>query len=98
MKSVRNPNKTESKMVKGKKGRKKGLPQNLGREGEEGGEIPNDRIVYKQIELCCQSVPSWGRGEPTEKPIWHGLRKKPYVIPRKKRHFSVFINNLGWIS
>ena len=70
-------------MVKGRKRRKRKLPQDPGREDEEGGGVSNDRIVYKQIELCYQSVPNWGRGEPAVKPIWHGLRRKPYLIPGK---------------
>ena len=71
-----------------------GLHQINSSEDEEEGVINNDRIVYKQIELCYQSVPRWGREETiNEKPIWHGLRKRPYTIPRKKETFSVFISS-----
>ena len=80
-------------MTRPKKGRDE--PLGPGRVDEEEGEPLNDRIVYKQIELCYQAVPSWGKGEVTKKPIWHGLRQKPNTIPRKKEIFYGIFKQFG---
>ena len=80
-------------MTRPKKGRDE--PLGPGRVDEEEGGPSNDRIVYKQIELCYQAVPSWGKGEVTKKPIWHGLRQKPYAIPRKKETFYGIFKQFG---
>ena len=75
---------------------KEGLPRDLRWGDEEEGEATNDRIVYNQIELCYQSVPSWKRHESTnDKPIWHGLRKRPYTIPRKRETFFGVYKQFG---
>ena len=55
--------------------------------GEDERKISNERIAYQQVELRKQATPSWGRGDTQMKPIWHGLRQKPNLIPRKKEVF-----------
>ena len=62
---------------------------------EDERKVSNERIVYQQVELCKQATPSWGRGDTLMKPIWHGLRQRPYMIPRKKEIFFGIIKQFG---
>ena len=48
------------------------------------------RILYKQLGRRHEAVPSWNVDSCSEKPIWQGLRVKPYSISRSKDIFGVF--------
>ena len=54
-----------------------------------------DRFFYRQIDRCTEAVPGWNLNQASVKPIWHGLRVRPYVIPRTRDIFFGIFKQFG---